>query len=324
MNARLRLTLAALPLVLAFSAGAAQPDFPSKPLRLLVGYAPASGADVVARVLGNKLEETFKQGVIVENKAGAGGVLAAQETMRAAPDGHTLMVAAMPQMTILPAIGKVPYNVERDFVPVSQVVGTDLVLVTHPDRVPSGSMQAFADWAKKQPSLFFGTPGPGTVGHFGAYFFSDAVKVKVEPVHFRTTGDQVSALLNGDIHAQFFSYAAALPLVKAGKLKALVTTSPTRSTMFADVPTSAEAGYPGMQFTSWYGVFAPAGTPPEIVEKLSAEIIKATKAPATRTRLEDAGLRVTATTREEFARLLKEDIARWGQVVKATGFKSQE
>lgn len=324
MNPRLRLGLAALPLLLTLSAGAAEPDFLSKPLRLLVGYAPASGADVVARLLGSRLEESFKRGVMVENKAGAGGVLAAQETARAAPDGYTLMVAAMPQMTILPAIGKVPYDVERDFVPVSQVVGTDLVLVTAPNRVPSGSLREFADWAKTQPSLFFGTPGPGSVGHFGAYFFADAVKVKIEPIHFRTTGEQVAALLNGDIHAEFFSYAAALPLVKAGKLKALVTTSPTRSPMFSDTPTSAEAGFPGMQFSSWYGVFAPAGTPPRIVEKLSAEIMKATQSPSTRAKLEDAGMRVTGTTPGAFARLLKEDVARWGQVIKATGFKSQE
>lgn len=324
MNTTWRCTLAALPLGFALCAGAAEPELPAKPLRLLVGYAPASGADVVARILGNKLAETFKQGVIVENKAGAGGAIAAQEVARAAPDGATLIVAAMPQMTILPFISKLPYKVERDFVPVAQVVATDLVLVTNPERVPSGSMQAFAQWASQQPSLFFGTPGPGTVGHFGAYFFADALKVKVEPIHFRNTGEQVSALLNGDIQAQFFSYAAALPLVKAGKLKALLSTSPARSAMFPDVPTSQEAGYPGMQFTSWYGVFAPAGTPPAIVDKLSAEIVKASHAAATRTRFEDAGLRVTGTTSAEFAGQLREDTARWSRAIQAVGFKSQE
>ncbi|MFT3721144.1 Bug family tripartite tricarboxylate transporter substrate binding protein [Pseudorhodoferax sp.] len=324
MKSHLRRALAILPFVLSLPASAADTDFPSKPLRLLVGYAPASGADVVARVLAHGLEDTFKQGVIVENKSGAGGALAAQETARAAPDGYTLMVAAMPQMTILPAIGKVPYDVERDFVPVSHVVDTDLVLVTNPERVPSGSMQEFAAWARKQPSLFFGTPGPGTVGHFGAFFFADAVGAKVEPIHFRNTGEQVTALLNGDIHAEYFSYAAALPLVKAGKLKALLTTSPTRSAMFPDVPTSAEAGYPGMQFASWYGVFAPAGTPAAVVDRLSAEIIKASKSPAIRTRLEDAGLRVTATGRAEFSRVLRADIEHWGKAVRATELGPQK
>ena len=161
---RLHLSLAALLAASPLAANASGPTSTNRPLRLLVGYAPASGADVVARLLANQLQQSFKAGVIVENKPGAGGVLAAQEVMRATPDGHTLMLAAMPQMAILPTISKVPYSVEKDFVPVSQVVGTDLVLVTNPQRVPSGSMQEFAAWAKKQSRLFFGTPGPGTVG----------------------------------------------------------------------------------------------------------------------------------------------------------------
>lgn len=318
---RLHLCLAVLLTASPFAANAADPMPANKPLRLLVGYAPASGADVVARLLANQLQQSFKAGVIVENKPGAGGVLAAQEVMRATPDGHTLMLAAMPQMAILPVISKVPYSVEKDFVPVSQVVGTDLVLVTNPQRVPSGSMQEFAAWAKKQSRLFFGTPGPGTVGHFGAYLLADAVGVQVEPVHFRSTGDQVAALLSGDIQAQFFSYAAAASLAKAGKVKALMTTSPTRSAMFPDTPTSTEVGYPGLLFTSWYGVFAPAGTPPQVIDKLNAEIVNATQDPDTRAKLEGAGLRVTGTSRAAFTQLLNEDIKRWGEVVRATGFK---
>lgn len=305
-------------------ASAAEAEFPTKPVRLLVGYGAASGVDVVARVIATHLEQRFKHGVVVENKAGAGGVIAAQEVARATPDGHTLLVAAMPQMAILPSISKVPYNAERDFAPVSQVVGTDLVLVVNPQRVPSANMAEFAAWSRKQSTLFFGTPGPGTVGHFGAYLFADSIHTKIEPIHFRSTGEQVTGLLNGDIHAEFFSYAAAVPLVKAGRLKALLATSPTRSSMFPDVPTAAEAGYPRMQFTSWYGVFAPAGTPPAILNQLSNELVEASKSPRIQSKLEEAGLRVTGVPRTDFAQVLKDDIAHWSQVIKSTGFKSQD
>jgi tripartite-type tricarboxylate transporter receptor subunit TctC len=317
--------LAAISIMLIPLSAAAQGEaYPRKPVRLLIGYAAASGADVVARLLADKLQETFTQGVVVENKPGAGGILAAQEVARAAPDGYTLMLAAMPQIAILPAISKVPYIVDRDFSPVSQLVGTDLVLVTNPQRVPSGSMSEFVAWAKKQPTLFFGTPGPGTVGHFGSYLAAESINVKIEPIHFRTTGDQMAGMLNGDINAQFFSYAAALPLVKSGRLKALMTTSPARSSMFPDAPTPNEAGYPDLQFTSWYGIFAPANTPAAVLDKLNSEVVNVMRSPEARAKFENAGLRVTGTTRVEFAQLIKDDVARWSQVVKKSGFKLQE
>jgi tripartite-type tricarboxylate transporter receptor subunit TctC len=300
----------------------AQPDsFPSKPLRILVGYAPGSGADVVVRAMLPRLQETFRQGVIVENKPGAGGVLAVQELMRSAPDGHTLLLAAMPQLCILPAIAKVPYKVERDLVPVTQAVGTDLVLLINPQKVPAQSMQEFIAWARQQPQLFFGTPGPGTVGHFGAYLVADAARTKVEPIHFKTTADQMIGLVNGDIHAQFFSYAAALPIVRTGKVKVLMTTSPTRSSMFPDAPTPKEVDQPNLQFTSWYGFFAPTGTSAAVVDRLQTELVRVTTHPEVRQRLEDSGLRVTGTTRDEFARQIGEDATRWGKVVTATGFR---
>lgn len=320
-----RLAATTLVIALGVPAVSAEPGFPTKPVRLLVGYAPASGADVVARLVATKLQQGLKQAVVVENKPGAGGLIAAQETARAAPDGYTLMMGAMPQISIAPATNpKLPYDPVRDFAPVSQVVGTDLVLITNPQRVPSGSMQEFVAWGRKQPSLFFGTPGPGTVGHFGAYFLADAAKVTIEPVHFKSTGDAILAMFNGDVHAQFVPYAVAAPQVKAGKLRALLVTGPVRSAMFPDTPTSKEAGFPDIQFTSWYGVFAPANTPADVLDKLNAELVKVTADPEMRTKLEDAGLRVTGTSREDFAKVIRDDTARWGKVVKATGFKVQQ
>jgi tripartite-type tricarboxylate transporter receptor subunit TctC len=162
----------------------------SRPLRILLCYTPGSGADVVVEAMLPRLKEAFRQGVVVENKPGAGGVLAVREVARSAPDGCTLLLAAIPQLAILPAISKVPYQAYRDLAPISQSVDTDLVLLSNPSKVPARSMQEFVAWGKTQPTLFFGTPGPGTVGHFGAYLIGDVVGVPVEPIHFRITADQ--------------------------------------------------------------------------------------------------------------------------------------
>ncbi len=321
-----RHAVAALIVVLAMPVTAADLQYPTKPIRLLVGYAPASGADVTARFIAERLQESLKQAVVVENKAGAGGLIAAQELVRAAPDGYTLMLAAMPQISILPAANpKLPYDPQRDFVAVSQATATDLVLVTGTKRVPSTSLQAFVKWAREQPSaLFFATPGQGSVAHFGSYVFADALKVKLETVHFKTTSESTMATANGDIHAQLVTHAVAAPLAKAGQLRVLADTGPSRSMVFPDVPTFKELGYPEMQFDSWYGVFAPANTPTEVLDKLNLEVVKATRNSETRAKLEAAGLRVTGTTREEFARVIKSDNTRWAKAVQATGFKMQD
>ena len=318
--------LASLLLGLAVPVAAADAQFPTKTIRLLVGYAPASGADVTARFIAERMQDSLKQSVVVENKPGAGGLIAARELLRAAPDGYTLMLAAMPQISILPsASAKPPYDPQRDFAAVSQATATDLVLVTNPKRAPSDSLEAFVKWAREQPSsLFFATPGQGSVAHFGSHVFADALKLRLETVHFKTTSESTTATVGGDIHAQLVTHAVAAPLVKAGQLRALADTGPTRSAVFPDVPTFRELGYPQMQFDSWYGVFAPANTPAEILDKLNAEIVKATRNPETRAKLEAAGLRVTGTTREEFARVIHVDNARWAKAVQATGFKMQE
>lgn len=315
---------AALAALVAAPIARAQTAYPSRPIKLVVGYAAASGADVVARLVANKLSESLKQSVVVENKAGAGGVIAAQEFVRAPVDGHTLLLAAMPQMIISHAANPKPtFHPLRDFAPVSQIVSVDLVLITNPQKVPATNLKEFIAWSHKQPVNFFGTPGPGTVGHFLATMFADTAKAKVEPVHFKATGDSVTALLGGEIHALFVTYTVAASLAKAGKVRALAVTSPTRSPLFSDTPTVREIGYPDLEAGSWYGMFAPANTPQDILDKLSAELVKAAKSADMRAKFEEAGMSVTALNREEFARSLQDDLARWGRVVKSTGFTTQ-
>lgn len=317
--------VAALTALMAAPMVHAQNAYPSRPIKLVVGYAPASGADVVARLIANKLSESLKQSVIVENKAGAGGVIAAQEFVRAPADGYTLLLAAMPTIIVNYAANpKLPFHPLRDFAPVSQIVSADLVLITNPQKVPATNLKEFIAYAQKQPVNFFGTPGPGTVGHFLSTMFADTAKAKVEPVHFKATGDSVVALLSGNIHALFVTYTVADSLAKAGKVRALAVTSATRSPLFPDTPTVKELGFPNLEVGSWYGILAPANTPPDILNKLSAEVVKITKMPDVSAKLEEAGMRVTALNREEFARSMKNDLAMWERVVKSTGFKPQE
>lgn len=293
-----------------------------KPLRLLVGYAPASGADIVARLIGQKLSAVYPKGVVIENKPGAGGVLASKDTVSASPDGYTMLMAAMPQMTILPFITTVPYDVKKDFVPVSQIVATDLMLVSGKKNVDVTNFADFLKLNKDKTSLFFGTPGPGTVGHFASYIYADTMNVEVEPIHYKTTGDQVTGLQSGDIQAQFFSDAAALPIVKAGVGQPLMSTGPVRSAFFPDVPTAKEMGYDNLELASWYGIFAPSGTPDAVVELVGSAIQNISKDADYVKKMQDAGLRITGAKNAEFNDILDKDTAKWKAVIQASGFKS--
>ena len=302
----------------------AQSAYPARPVRMIVGFPAGTGPDIVARLLAQKLSEAWgNQAVVVDNKPGAGGLIAASEAARAAPDGYTIMLAETGQLSIAPSsYNKLPYNPARDFAPVSHVVGADFALLVNPQKVPAKNVQDFVAWAKAQPQLFMATFGAGTPGHFGAYMFGDAVKIKPEPVHYKSTGDALSGMFSGDVHAVFASMGLSAPNVKAGKLVALASTGPARAAALPDVPTMKEQGYPSLEFSSWFGIVAPAGTPAAILDKLSADVQQAVKSPEGKGKMEGAGFRVTGTGREEFARIIAADTATWGKAVAASGFKA--
>lgn len=298
-------------------------SYPSKPVRLIVGFPAGTGPDIVARLLGQKLSEAWGVGVVVDNKPGAGGLIAATEAARAAADGYTLMLGETGQLAIAPnSYNKLPYDVQKDFVPVSQVVSADFAFLVNPLKVPSKNVKDFVDWSKQQKGLFMATFGAGTPGHFGAFMLGDALKLKPEPVHYKSTGDALTGLFGGDVQGVFASIGLAAPNVKAGKLLALATTGPVRSAALPDVPTFKEQGLPELEFSSWFGVVAPAKTPPELLAKLNADIVKAVRSADGKTKLEEAGFRVTGTSREEFVNIIKSDTAKWGKAVAATGFKA--
>jgi tripartite-type tricarboxylate transporter receptor subunit TctC len=298
--------------------------YPNRPVRLIVGFPAGTGPDIVARVLAQKLSEGWgNQGVIVDNKPGAGGLIAATEAARAAPDGYTLMLGETGQLSIAPSsYNKLPYDPKKDFVPVSQVVGADFVFLVNPLKTPARNAKEFVDWSRQQKGLFLATFGAGTPGHFGAYMLGDALKLKPEPVHYKSTGDALGGMFSGDVQGVFTTVGLAAPQVKAGKLVALGATGPARPGALPDVPTFKEQGFPDLEFGSWFGVVAPAKTPPDVVAKLQADILKAVRAPDVKAKLEETGFRVTGTSPDEFAGIISADTVKWGKAVAATGFKA--
>lgn len=302
----------------------AQTQYPTRPVRMIVGFPAGTGPDIVARLLAQKLSEGWgNMGVIVDNKPGAGGLIAASEAARATPDGYTIMLGETGQLSIAPSsYNKLPYDPVKDFAPVSQAVSADFVLLVNPQKVPAKNVKEFVTWTQQQKGLFMATFGAGTPGHFGAFMFGDAVKLKPEAVHYKSTGDALGGLFSGDVQGVFASVGLAAPNVKAGKLVALGSTGATRTGALPDVPTIKEQGFNNLEFSSWFGIVAPSKVPADILAKLSADIQKAVKSPETKAKLEESGFRVTGTSREEFTRIIAADTVTWGKAVAATGFKA--
>lgn len=314
--------LAAAPLASAPFASLAQ-GLPGRPLKLVVGFPSGTGPDVVARTLGQKLGELTGQSVVIDNRAGAGGQIAAQTVAKAAPDGATLLLGEVGSISIAPAAySKLPYDPAKELLPVSEVVRSDFILVVPPGS-PAKDLKAFIDAAKVATDrVNFATFGAGTPGHFGAEVFARQAGFKVEPVHYRATGDAITALISGDVQAAFVSTALGAPQIKGGKLRALATTAPARLPLLPDVPTFAEAQWPKIDFSAWFAVFVSAGTPAATLDTLSRHVVAAMQSPDVKQKLQEAGFSVTGTPRAEVARMVKAEAVRWASVVKSTGFKA--
>ena len=311
--------------VLALASGLAQAEFPDRPLRLVVGFPPGAGPDVVVRTVGQRLGEILKQSVVIDNRAGAGGQIGAQAVAKSAPDGYTLLLGEVGSIAIAPAAyGKLPYDPVRELAGLSEVVRSDFVLVV-PAASPAKSVADFTQAARVQAAkgekANFATFGAGTPGQFGAEMYGEAAGFKVEPVHYRATGDAVTAIIAGDVQAAFVSTAFAAAQIKGGKMRALATTAPQRLPQLPDVPTFTEAGLPKIDVTAWFAVFAPAGTPEPVQDTLARAVAAAVQAPDVKAKLQEAGFNVLGTGRADTVRMLREEGPRWVRVVKASGFK---
>ena len=321
LHRRTLLAAAALALVSTL----AHADFPDRPVRLVVGFPPGAGPDIVARAIGQKLGEVLKQTVVIDNRPGAGGQIGAQAVAKSAPDGYTLLLGEVGSISIAPAAyGKLPYDPAKELVGLSEVVRSDFVLVV-PATSPAKSVADFTQGARAQAAkgekANFGTFGAGTPGHFSAEVYADIAGFKVEPVHYRTTGDAVTAIIAGDVQAAFVTTAFAAAQIKGGKMRALAVTAPQRVPQLPDVPTFTEAGLPKIDISAWFAVFVPAGTPEAVQETLNRAIVAAVQSPDVKPRLQEAGFSVFGTGRADTTRMLRSEGTRWALVVKASGFK---
>lgn len=319
---RRRLLTGSLALALLCPVFAQAQSYPDKPVKLTVGFPPGSGPDVVTRLVGQKLGELLKQQVVIDNKPGAGGQIATQGVAKSPADGYSLLLGEVGSIAIAPpAFSKLPYDPARELAGVAEVVRSDFLLVV-PATSPHKTVADFVKAAKARVDRSnFGTFGAGTPGHFGAELFGEAAGFKVEPIHYRATGDAVTAIVAGDVAGAFVSTALGAAQIKGGKMRALATTAAQRSPLLPDVPTFTEAGMPGIDFSAWFAVFAPAGTPPAVLDQLNRQVVAAVQSPDTRTKLVEAGFSVTGTSRADTEKMLKAESTRWAAVVKATGFK---
>jgi tripartite-type tricarboxylate transporter receptor subunit TctC len=295
-------------------------DWPSKPIRYIVPFAPGGTTDILARVVGEKLGPALGQTIVIENKAGQGGSLGAAELARAAPDGYTLGGGTISSHAINATLyDKLPYDPVKSFEPIIMYATQPNVLLVHPS-VPANNLREFIVLVKANPGKYsFGSAGIGTSQHISGELFNTMAGVKMQHIPYKGSGQMLPELLGGTIVVAVDNIATALPHMKAGKLRALAVTTATRSSVAPDVPTVAESGLAGYELSSWQAVFAPAGTPKPIIDRLYIEIDKILKTPDVAKRLGELGLDISGMPPADLAKLVASDVPRLGKVVKDSG-----
>jgi tripartite-type tricarboxylate transporter receptor subunit TctC len=290
-------------------------DFPSRPIRLIVPYAPGGGADSVARVVAKRVGETIGQPIVIENRAGAGSIIGTDMVAKAEGDGYTLLLGQSGPISINPAVYKdLRYDPIKDFAPVTMTTAYPYILAVNA-KSPVKSVQDFVALAKSKPgSLNYGTTGIGAANHLVTELFSSKAGLKMTHVPYRGTALAVADLIGGQVDVVFSDPISVLSHLQAGTLRALAVTSKERSPVVPDVPTIAASGFPGFDAIAWHGILAPASTPPAIVKKLNTEIVSALNHPETKTLLTNQAMQTVGNTPEEFAAFIKQDIAIWKAV----------
>ncbi len=306
--------------VAALIAGAAlvQPAaaYPDKVVRIIVPFAPAGPTDVMARLIAQKLSENLKQQFVVENHPGAGGNLGTMQVARAAPDGYTLLIASSSFVVNPSLYAKNPYDAFKDFAPITLAAASPNILVVNSD-VPAKSVKELVDLVNKTPGKFaMGNPGVGTTPQLAGELFKLTLKLDVTSVPFGGAGPAIQAVVGNHTQIAFTALPPTAPQVQSGKLRGLAVTSAKRSAALPDVPTMAEAGIQGQESETMQGILAPAGTPQAIIDKLHAEIVKVMAMPDVKERCAQLGFDVVANTPAEFAAYIKNDIEKWGKVIK--------
>jgi len=309
--------------VAATSGALAQAGFPSRPIKFIVPYPPGGATDLVGRLLAAKVQEAWGQTVVVENRAGASGMIGSEQVARSAPDGYTALVGITTHIQNSAIFARVPYDPIKDFQPISQICLSYLVLVVKPD-FPANNLKEFVALVKANPGKYsFGSFGTGSSSHIVGETFARKAGLDLAHVPYKGSAPMTSDLLGGQVPCAWADVSTATQHIAAGKLKALVVTGDRRAPLLANVPTLLESGYPGFEPLGWVGVFLPAGAPKDIVEKYSSTMVRLIKTPEVRARLYEQTLMPVGDDAESFTRTLKRDMVLWQQIVTAAGIKPQ-
>lgn len=322
---RVALYLAMLATVTSVAAapGVSAAGYPDKPIRLIVPYPPGGATDVIGRVMAQELTGALGQSVIVDNRNGAGGNIGADAVAKAAPDGYTILMGAITSHSIMSTLEKstIKYNFEKDLVPVSIVGSVPLVFVVNPG-VPVKTLKELIAYAKSKPGeLSFASSGAGAPQRMAAEMFKRSAGVEMIHIPYKGSGPAMTDLMGGHVLTMVETVPAALPHIKAGKLRALAVTTPQRISMLPDVPTTAEAGMPGFEVSSLFGILVPAGTPKEIIVRLNAEITKLLMIPEVKAQLLAQGAYTVTTTPEQAVTRVHQEVAMWAKIIKEADVK---
>ena len=298
--------------------------YPARPIRVIVPVATGGIADYYSRVIGSKLHETWGQPVLVENRAGGGGNIGSDIVAKAPPDGYTMVMGFIGSHAVNPfLIRNMPYDPQRDFVPVAMVIEAEGLLAVHPS-VPVNSVAELLALARTQPGkLSYASGGIGTSSHLAGELFKSMTGADIVHIPYKGNAPAIADLIGGQTQLMFATMPTVLPHVRAGKLRGLAVIGATRSAALPQLPTIAESGVPGFSVNNWIGLFAPAGTPNEIVRKVNAEVMRIMRLPEVARRMDVEGERFTPNTPEEFAAFIRSEVAKWGKVVKDAGLKAE-
>ncbi len=322
MGGVMRIT-ATLLLTLVLAAAASAQSFPNKTIRILVGFAPGGSTDIVARLIAQKMTDNVGQQVVVDNRPGAGGIIAAEILSKSPPDGYTMFACTTGNFAIIPYLYKtVPYNADKDLVPVTQTGSLPYIVDVHPS-LPVKNIREFIAFVKPRPGqINYASSGVGTASHLSAAYFASAAGLDLVHVPYKGTGNAMGDLLAGQVVMMFDQPVSSLPLIKAGKLKVLGISSGKRFPTLPDIPTIAESGVTGFEAVSWSGMCVPGGTPKDIVNRLQVEIAKVLKLPDITNRLMNDGIEPIGGTPAEFQAFIEREKIKWSKVVKDSGARA--
>jgi tripartite-type tricarboxylate transporter receptor subunit TctC len=299
----------------------AQSNYPERPIRIVVGFPPGGTADIIARQLGQKLAEAWQKPVVIENAAGAAGNIAADRVAKAAPDGYTLGLLSNTQIAVNPGLYKLPYDPVKDFAPISQVSITSNILVVG-NAVPVKDVRELVALAKARPGeLTFASGGSGTSAHLPGELLKSMAGIDISHIPYKGMPLAIPDLIAGRVTMMFSPVSIVLPLVHAGKLRALAVTSLQRSPAVPELPTIDESGYRGFEAATWHGLLAPAGTPATIVRKLHLETVKVLGQADVRAKLADLGFEIIGNSPDGFATVIRSEIPKWAKLIKESGIK---